>query len=223
LPHAIRETRKMTFHYNFIAIEGNIGAGKTSLSTRIAAEFNAKLILEQFEENTFLPKFYENPAKYAFPLELTFLAERYQQLKDQLSAQDIFKSFTIADYFIHKSLIFASRNLSGDEFTLYTRLFNIIEGVLPKPDLLVYLYLGIENLKRNIQARGRAYEQNIQFEYLEKIQQGYLDFLRQQNKIRVLVIDTNHLDFVNRKEDYYKILDVMTGTYEPGIHRVTIL
>jgi deoxyguanosine kinase len=213
---------KMTFNYNFIAIEGNIGAGKTSLATRIAAEFNARLILEQFEENTFLPKFYENPAKYAFPLELTFLAERYQQLKDQLSTQDMFKTFTVADYFIHKSLIFASRNLSGDEFTLYTRLFNIIEGVLPKPDLLVYLYLDIDNLRKNIKDRGRVYEQNIQSGYLAKIQQGYLDFLRQQHKMRVLIIDTNQLDFVNLPDDYYKILEVMTGTYEPGVHRITI-
>jgi deoxyguanosine kinase len=213
---------KMTFNYNFIAIEGNIGAGKTSLATRIAAEFNARLILEQFEENTFLPKFYENPAKYAFPLELTFLAERYQQLKDQLSTQDMFKTFTVADYFIHKSLIFASRNLSGDEFTLYTRLFNIIEGVLPKPDLLVYLYLDIDNLRKNIKDRGRVYEQNIQSGYLAKIQQGYLDFLRQQHKMRVLIIDTNQLDFVSVQDDYYKILEVMTGTYEPGVHRITI-
>jgi deoxyguanosine kinase len=213
---------KMTFNYNFIAIEGNIGAGKTSLATRIAAEFNARLILEQFEENTFLPKFYENPTKYAFPLELTFLAERYQQLKDQLSTQDMFKTFTVADYFIHKSLIFASRNLSGDEFTLYTRLFNIIEGVLPKPDLLVYLYLDIDNLRKNIKDRGRVYEQNIQSGYLAKIQQGYLDFLRQQHKMRVLIIDTNQLDFVNLPDDYYKILEVMTGTYEPGVHRITI-
>jgi deoxyguanosine kinase len=213
---------KMTFNYNFIAIEGNIGAGKTSLATRIAAEFNARLILEQFEENTFLPKFYENPTKYAFPLELTFLAERYQQLKDQLSTQDMFKTFTVADYFIHKSLIFASRNLSGDEFTLYTRLFNIIEGVLPKPDLLVYLYLDIDNLRKNIKDRGRVYEQNIQSGYLAKIQQGYLDFLRQQHKMRVLIIDTNQLDFVSVQDDYYKILEVMTGTYEPGVHRITI-
>ena len=212
----------MNFNYNFIAIEGNIGAGKTSLATRIAAEFNARLILEQFEENTFLPKFYENPVKYAFPLELTFLAERYQQLKDKLSTQDMFKTFTVADYFIHKSLIFASRNLAGDEFTLYTRLFNIIEGVLPKPELLVYLYLDIENLKRNIQARGRVYEQNIQFEYLDKIQQGYLDFLRQQHKMRVLIIDTNKLDFVNLRDDYNKVLEVITGIYEPGVHRITI-
>lgn len=212
----------MTFHYNYIAIEGNIGAGKTSLATRIAGEFNARLILEQFEENTFLPKFYENPTKYAFPLELTFLAERYQQLKDQLSTQDMFKTFTVADYFIYKSLIFASRNLSGDELTLYTRLFNIIEGVLPKPELLVYLYLNLDNLIKNIHDRGRVYEQNIQFEYLEKIQQGYLDFLRQQNKMRVLIIDTNHLDFVNRPNDYYKVLEVMTGVYEPGVHRIIV-
>ena len=212
----------MTFHYNYIAIEGNIGAGKTSLATRIAAEFNARLVLEQFEENTFLPKFYENPAKYAFPLELTFLAERYQQLKDQLSTQDMFKTFTVADYFIYKSLIFANRNLSGDELTLYTRLFNIIEGVLPKPELLVYLYLNLDNLIKNIHDRGRVYEQNIRFEYLEKIQQGYLDFLRQQNKMRVLIIDTNHLDFVNRPDDYYKILEVMTGIYEAGVHRILV-
>jgi deoxyguanosine kinase len=210
------------FNYNFIAIEGNIGAGKTSLATRIASEFNATLILEQFEENTFLPKFYENPSKYAFPLELTFLAERYQQLKDQLSTQDMFKTFTVADYFIHKSLIFASRNLADDELTLYTRLFNIIEGVLPKPDLLVYLYMDLDNLKKNIQERGRIYEQNIQTGYLEKIQQGYLDFLRQQQKMRVLILDTNHLDFVKRPNDYYKILEVMTGVYEPGMHRIIV-
>jgi deoxyadenosine/deoxycytidine kinase len=212
----------MNFHYNYIAIEGNIGAGKTSLATRIAAEFNARLILEQFEENAFLPKFYENPAKYAFPLELTFLAERYQQLKDQLSTQDMFKTFTIADYFIYKSLIFASRNLSGDELTLYTRLFNIIEAVLPKPDLLVYLYLDIKNLKRNILVRGRSYEKNIQSDYLEKIQQGYLDFIRQKHKMRVLIVDTNYMDFVNRTNDYYKILEIISCKYDPGVHRVTV-
>ena len=212
----------MTFHYDFISIEGNIGAGKTSLASRIAREFNAKLILEQFEENAFLPKFYENPDKYAFPLELTFLAERYQQLKDQLSARDMFKTFTISDYFIYKSLIFASRNLSGDELSLYTRLFNIIEAVLPKPELLVYLYLDIENLKKNIRERGRSYELNIQSDYLEKIQHGYLEFFKQQQKMRVLIIDTNRLDFVNRKEDYDKILEIISGEYDSGIHRIMV-
>ncbi|MEI6900204.1 MAG: deoxynucleoside kinase [Bacteroidota bacterium] len=212
----------MEFPYSFIAIEGNIGAGKTSLATRMAHDFNAKLILEQFEENTFLPKFYENPQKFAFPLELTFLAERYQQLKEQLSSQDLFKSFTIADYFIHKSLIFAGRNLEGDEFTLYTRLFNIIEGVLPKPDLLVYLYLDTPQLQTNIRKRGRSYEQNIGFEYLEKIHLGYLDFLRQQQKMTILIIDTNGIDFVNSEADYQTMVRLISAQYPTGIHRMEL-
>ena len=208
--------------YSFIAIEGNIGAGKTSLATRMAHDFNAKLILEQFEENTFLPKFYENPQKFAFPLELTFLAERYQQLKDQLSSQDLFKSFTIADYFIHKSLIFAGRNLEGDEYTLYTRLFNIIEGVLPRPDLLVYLYVDTPQLQKNIRKRGRTYEQNIGFEYLEKIHLGYLDFLRQQQKMTILIIDTNGIDFVNNEADYQTMVRLISAQYPIGIHRIEL-
>jgi deoxyguanosine kinase len=208
------------FSYNFIAIEGNIGAGKTSLATRISQQFNAKLILEQFEDNAFLPKFYENPSKYAFPLELSFLASRYQQLKDQLPAQDLFKSFTVADYFIHKSYIFAGKNLDDDEFSLYSRLFKIIEAALPKPDLLVYLYLSIDQLKQNITKRGRPYEQNIDFEYLEKIQSGYMEFLKQQQNMRVLIVDTNNLDFVNREEDYQKMLELVGKEYEFGITRV---
>ena len=210
------------FKYNFIAIEGNIGAGKTSLATRIANEYNARLILEQFEENAFLPKFYANPDKFAFPLELTFLAERYQQLKEHLSSQDLFKSFTIADYFIHKSLIFAGRNLAGDELALYTRLFNIIEAVLPKPDLLIYLYLDLDRLKRNIRDRGRSYEQKIEVDYLEKIQQGYLDFIRQQQKMRILIIDTNKMDFVKEEKDYRKIVELLSCDYEIGIHRINL-
>ena len=208
------------FYYNFIAIEGNIGAGKTSLATRISQQFNAKLILEQFEDNAFLPKFYENPSKYAFPLELSFLASRYQQLKDQLPAQDLFKSFTVADYFIHKSFIFAGKNLDADEFSLYTRLFKIIEASLPKPDLLVYLFLSVDNLKGNIQKRGRPYEQNIDFDYLEKIQSGYMEFLKQQQTMRTLIIDTNSLDFVNRDADYQKLLGLIGKQYEPGITRL---
>jgi len=206
--------------YNFIAIEGNIGAGKTSLATRISQEFNGKLILEQFEDNAFLPKFYENHAKYAFPLELSFLASRYQQLKDQLTHQDLFKSFTIADYFIHKSMIFAGKTLEGDELALYTRLFKIIEASLPKPDLLVYLYLNIPHLKSNILRRGRSYEQNIDFDYLEKIQTGYIDFLRQQQNMRILIIDTNRMDFVNKKDDYEKMVSLIGSEHEVGITRV---
>nr|MBC8147774.1 deoxynucleoside kinase [Bacteroidota bacterium] len=145
--------------YNYIAIEGNIGAGKTSLSTRIAEQFNAKLILENFEDNSFLPKFYKEPDKYAFPLEMSFLAERYQQLKDRLTDQDLFKSFTISDYFINKSLIFSRKTLQKDEYLLYSKLFEIIISSLPQPDLLVYLYLDIDKLKSNIIKRGRLYEQ----------------------------------------------------------------
>jgi len=204
--------------YNYIVIEGNIGAGKTSLSSRMAAELNASLILEQFEENSFLPKFYDDPVRYSFPLELSFLADRYQQLKNHFNKPDLFTTLTIADYFIFKSLIFASRNLESPEFTLYSRLFSIVASVVPRPDMIVYLYLNLENLKRNILKRGRSYEQNIQFDYLEKIQNGYLDFLRQQNDLRVLLVDTNNLDFVNRENDYAWLKNIILADYPTGLH-----
>jgi len=207
--------------YNFIAIEGNIGAGKTSLASRIAEDFNAKLILEEFEDNAFLPKFYKEPDKYAFPLEMTFLASRYQQLKDKLGQQDLFKDFTISDYYIVKSLIFAKKTLPTDEYNLYTRFFNIIFTQIPKPDLLVYLYLKTPNLQANIIKRGRPYEQAIENEYLDKIQEGYFEYFKQQHKSqRVLIIDTNEIDFVNNENDYKKIVDIINRPYEPGINRV---
>jgi deoxyadenosine/deoxycytidine kinase len=207
--------------YNFIAIEGNIGAGKTSLATMISEEYNAKLILEQFEDNAFLPMFYKDPEKYAFPLEMSFLASRYQQLTDQLGTQDLFKSFTISDYYIVKSLIFAQKTLSPPELSLYTRFFNIINKQLPKPDLFVYLYLKTPKLQQNIKLRGRSYEQEIQDDYLNKIQEGYFDFIKQQTQLTTLILDTNSLDFVRNRTDYDKIIDVMHQTYKPGIHRIT--
>jgi deoxyadenosine/deoxycytidine kinase len=206
--------------YNFISIEGNIGAGKTSLATRIAHDYNAKLILEQFEENSFLPKFYREPDKYAFPLELSFLAERYEQLKRSLSARDLFKSFTVSDYLIDKSFIFARKNLPEDTFGLYKKLFEIISESLPKPDLLVYLYLNIDNLMHNIRHRGRSYERDIKREYLEMIQESYLDFIRQKANMRILVVDTNDLDFVNNQKDYGKILRIISKEYPIGLHRL---
>lgn len=208
--------------YNFIAIEGNIGAGKTSLTTKIAQQFNAKLILEQFEDNAFLPKFYRDPQKYAFPLELSFLASRYQQLKDQLSNQDLFKTFTISDYFIYKSLIFAKKTLQEDELTLYNCLFNIINSSLPKPDLLVYLYVEVPRLKKNIISRGRDYEQDIEHEYLERIQSGYFDFIKQQQDLRILILDVNNVDFVHNEYDYQKMLDIICHEYPVGIHRIEV-
>jgi len=204
--------------YNFIAIEGNIGAGKTSLATMISEQFNARLILEQFEENSFLPKFYKEPEKYAFPLEMSFMASRYQQLKDQLGTMDLFKSFTISDYFIVKSLIFAQKNLPVDEFKLYTSFFNIIYQQLPKPDLLVYLYVDTHRLQSNIKMRGRPYEQNIQDEYLNRIQEGYLEFIKQQQNLRILILDTNTLDFVGYPADYQKIIKVIDKDYPIGVH-----
>ena len=209
--------------YNYIAIEGNIGSGKTTLATKISEQFNAKIILEQFADNPFLPKFYENPTQYAFPLELSFLAARYHQLKDELTKQDLFKTFTVTDYFINKTLIFARKTLQEDEFTLFTKLFNIINTTLPKPDLLVYLYLNIDNLKRNIAKRGRYYEQKIENDYLEKIQTGYLDFIKSQQEMRILIIDTNNIDFVNNENDYKKIIKVIIeDSYNIGITRISL-
>jgi deoxyguanosine kinase len=211
----------MNIPYNYIAIEGNIGAGKTTLATRMSKQFNTRLILEQFEDNSFLPKFYEDPSRYAFPLELSFLADRFQQLKNQLAVQDMFHPVTIADYFILKSLIFAKKTLSSEEFTLYTRLFSIIENALPKPDLLVYLYLDISRLQSNIRMRGRVYEQKIEDEYLQKIQEGYLDYIRQQQGLRVLLIDANTLDFVAHQHDYDRLIEIIMQEYPVGIHRIT--
>jgi len=205
--------------YNFITVEGTIGAGKTSLATMISKEFNAKLILEGFADNPFLPKFYKEADKYAFPLELSFLAERYQQLTDQLSKQDLFKAFTISDYFINKSLIFAQKTLQDDVFGLYSKLFHIINSSLPKPDLLVYLYVTVDRLQRNIKKRGRDYEQNIEDEYLEKIQTGYFDFIRQHQDMRILILDVNDIDFLNDPDDYKKIIQMIDKDYEIGIHR----
>jgi deoxyadenosine/deoxycytidine kinase len=208
-------------NYNFIAIEGNIGAGKTSLARKIAELCNARLVLERFDDNPFLPKFYEEPAKYGFALELSFLAERFQQMKEELGKTDLFRPMVVSDYFFDKSVIFASKNLGADELVLYRRLFHIISASLPKPGLIVYLYLDIEKLKHNITLRGRNYEQKISEDYLQKIQQGYFEYIRQLKDVPVLIVDTNNIDFVNRKEDFNKILSVIDRHNKPGITNVT--
>ncbi len=209
--------------YNFIVIEGNIGAGKTSLSNKIATDFNAKLILEQFAENPFLPKFYEEPEKYSFPLEMSFLADRYNQLKNELSEQDLFKSFTIADYYFMKSLIFSKQTLKDDEYKLYSQFFHIIYNSLPKPDLYVYLHSDVDKLLANIKQRGRNYEQEITADYLLKIQNSYFSFFKQQQDLNFLVIDTNNIDFIGDDSDYKKICDVIfNNKHEKGLNRVII-
>ncbi len=206
--------------YNYIAIEGTIGAGKTSLAQMLSADLNARLILEQFEENDFLPKFYKDPDKYAFPLELSFLASRFQQLKTELSVTDLFKNTIISDYFINKSLIFSKATLPEDEFNLYSKLFSIINLSLPSPDLVVYLYASVNRLKSNIILRGRSYEQEIEHSYLQRIQDGYFEHLRKLNDMRILIVDTNRLDFVNNKEHYDWMKDIMLKHYEFGIHTI---
>ncbi len=210
-------------HYNYIAIEGTVGAGKTTLATRIADDFNGKLVLEEFEadKNPFLPKFYKEPEKYSFQVEMTFLALRFQQLKDKLGNLDLFHDFIISDYYVAKSLIFSRNNLQEDEYDLFARFFNIIFSNMPKPELLVYLYLDVDHLQYNIRKRGRAYEQEISDAYLENIQQGYFDFLRQQqNNMRILILDTNQLDFVANERDYRKIIEAIDQPYEIGLHRI---
>lgn len=209
--------------YNFIVIEGNIGAGKTSLSHKIAEEYNAKLILEQFAENPFLPKFYKDPEKYSFPLEMSFLADRYNQLKKELSERDLFKSFTISDYYFMKSLIFSKQTLQDDEYNLYRQFFHIIYNSLPKPDLYVYLHSDVDRLLANIKSRGREYEQEISADYLLKIQESYFEFFKQQRDLSFLVIDTNEVDFVNQELDYCKIKEcILNQKYDKGLNRVIL-
>ena len=193
--------------FNYIAIEGNIGAGKTTLATKLAEDCNAKLILERFADNPFLPKFYKDQSRYAFPLEMSFLADRYQQLSDDLAQFDLFKDFVVADYHIFKSLIFAKVTLQEDEFRLYKTMFDIIYKEMTKPDLYVYLYQNTARLLQNIKKRGRSYEQEISAEYLEKINQGYLDYIKTQTDLNVLIIDVSELDFIKNQSDYVFVLE----------------
>ena len=197
--------------YNYIAIEGNIGAGKTSLATKISNDFNAKLILERFADNPFLPKFYEDANRYAFTLEMSFLADRYQQISDDLSQLDLFKDFIVSDYDVFKSMIFSKITLNDDEFSLYRKLFYLMYKDIAKPELYVYLYQNTARLQENIKKRGRDYEQNIADDYLEKINTGYLDFLKTQTDFNVKIIDVSERDFVENRRDYLWVLKEICG------------
>ena len=205
-------TKQYNFNdYNYIAIEGNIGAGKTSLAHQISHDFNAKLILERFADNPFLPKFYQEPQRYAFTLEMSFLADRYQQISDDLSQLDLFKDFMVSDYDIYKSLIFSKITLPEDEFKLYRKLFYLMYKDIAKPELYVYLYQNTERLQENIKKRGRDYEQNIDNDYLEKINSGYLEFLKNQTELNVKIIDISDKDFVENRADYLWVLEQICG------------
>lgn len=194
---------------NYVAIEGNIGAGKTSLSGKLSEDFNARLIQERFADNPFLPLFYRDQARYAFSLEMSFLADRYHQISDDLAQFNLFSDFVVSDYYIVKSLIFAKVTLSEEEYKLYRRVFDIMYKEVPKPGLYIYLYQNTDRLLQNIKKRGRSYEQDIKADYLTKINQGYLDFIKSQQDVNVLIIDVTEKDFVNNQGDYIDILNVI--------------
>lgn len=207
--------------YSFITIEGNIGAGKTTLANLLTAHFNAKLILEQFADNPFLPKFYENRAQYAFPLELFFMAERYKQLKEMLQTKDLFHQLTISDYLFTKCLLFAKVNLPEQEYLLYQKLFEIINPQLVQPELLIYLHAPITKLKENIRKRNRSYEQSIDPEYLLSLQETYTQYIKQHN-IKTLFIDTTHADFLHNPAHLKAVIDALDKEYDEGQHYLTL-
>jgi deoxyadenosine/deoxycytidine kinase len=203
--------------YNFITIEGNIGAGKTTLAQLLSQHYNARLILEEFADNPFLPKFYEKPEQYAFPVELFFMAERFKQLKELLQQQNLFQELTISDYLFNKCLLFAKVTLPEDEYRLYQRLFDIIHQQLVQPDLLIYLHAPVEKLQANIKKRNRSYEQNIPDEYLSNIQDTYTNYIRQQST-KTLFVDVSHADFLYNDAHLQTIIEALDKPYENGIH-----
>ncbi len=207
--------------YNFVTIEGNIGAGKTTLAHILSKHFNARLILEEFADNPFLSKFYENPAQYAFPVELFFMAERYKQLKDLLQTKDMFQHVTISDYLFTKCLLFAKVNLSSEEFRLYQKLFDIINPHILQPDILIYLHTPVNKLKENIKKRNREYEQGIASDYLFQLQETYTQYIKQHN-IKTLFVDASNADFLDNEQHVKIILDALDKEYEHGQHYLTL-
>ncbi len=207
--------------YRYLVIEGNIGAGKTSLVRKIAERHKARVLLERFAENPFLPKFYKDQQRYAFPLELSFLASRYNDLKHNIRDPELFQSSVIADYHFSKSLIFARATLPDDEFRLFHQLYNMVIPRLPKPNLYVYLHVEPSRLLNNIRERGRSYEQEIDADYLKKIQDGYFTYLRSVEDFPVLLVAADELDFVKKENDYRWIeWEIFGKNYKNGITRV---
>lgn len=206
--------------YKFITIEGNIGAGKTTLAGLLANKLNARLVLEEFADNPFLAKFYENPAQYAFSVELFFMAERFKQLKDLLSQQDLFQTITVSDYLFTKCLLFAKVNLPVDEFRLFQRLFEMMQPQLLQPDLLIYLHAPVNKLQENIKKRNRSYEQNIKDDYLFDIQQTYTHYIK-QHTFKTLFVDASNVDFLNNQEHLDILLDALNRDYTEGQHVIT--
>ena len=207
--------------YNFVTIEGNIGAGKTTLAHLLSKHFNARLILEEFADNPFLPKFYDNPGQYAFPLELFFMAERYKQLKDLLQTKDMFHNITISDYLFTKCLLFAKVNLPEEEFRLYQKLFEIINPQILQPDIVIYLHTPVIKLQENIKKRNRNYEQSIPNDYLFTLQETYTQYIKQHN-IKTLYVDAGNADFLGNDQHLKIIIEALDKEYEDGQHYLTL-
>ena len=208
-------------NYNFITVEGNIGAGKTTLSHLLSKHFNARLILEEFAENPFLSKFYESPQQYAFPLELFFMAERYKQMKDLLQTKDMFQNVTVSDYLFTKCLLFAKVNLPDEEFRLYQKLFDIINPQIVQPDILIYLHTPVNKLQENIKKRNRKYEQSIPNDYLFSLQETYTQYIK-QHRIKTLFVDASEADFLDNPAHLQIIIDALDKEYEDGQHYLTL-
>ena len=207
--------------YNFVTIEGNIGAGKTTLAHLLSKHYNARLILEEFAENPFLPKFYESPQQYAFPLELFFMAERYKQLKDLLQTKDMFQQVTVSDYLFTKCLLFAKVNLPDEEFRLYHKLFEIINPQIVQPDILIYLHTPVNRLQENIKKRNRQYEQGIPNDYLFSLQETYTQYIKQHN-IKTLFVDASNADFLVNPAHLKVVTDALAKDYENGQHYLVL-
>ena len=209
--------------YQYIAIEGNIGAGKTSFCELLHSESNSKLVLEQFKENPFLPLFYKDPERYAFTLELFFMTERYKQFQSLLATADLFSEFILSDYFFTKTLIFARQNLPDHEYKLFLKLYNALESGIPKPGLLIYFHRNVDILLANINKRGRSYELGIKPDYLIKIQESYFEYLRNIRSFPVLIIDLQEIDFVKNRSHFEEVKRLMRRQYQPGVHRMTLV
>lgn len=211
------------FPYNFLAIEGNIGSGKTTFCQKIAEEYNCKLILEEFDDNPFLPFFYKDPDRFAFTVELFFMTERYKQLQKQLLSQDLFIDFTLTDYAFIKTLLFAKQNLEEGEFRLFQQLYTTLSQSFPQPDILVYFHRSVDVLQANIAKRGRAYEKGITDEYLTKVQNSYFEYFRNILSYPILIIDLKTIDFEENDRNYTEVKMLLSKKYQPGVHRISLM
>lgn len=210
------------FPYKYIAVEGNIGAGKTSFTQIIKSTHPCKLILEQFDQNPFLPLFYKSPERYAFTVELFFMTERYKQMQEEFKSQGLFTEFIISDYTFIKTLLFARKNLEQEEFKLFQMLYNVLSKNLPTPDLLVYFHRDVDFLMDNISKRNRDFEKDITKEYLLSVQNSYFEYFRNILSFPVLVLDLKDMDFVSKENNFQLLKDLISKKYKPGVHRVSL-